>query len=149
MDHIMSYTNTDDSDDDPMSVEPTTPRPISEQKPETSDEAAMNMDNTKSLRFKGIDEKKHKEFMISLQYIPIRLTANERLQLQVLENALEVCEYTDVVDVTFSHTRKNKYSRILDSLVDTLSICIGLFVSCFFITSNGYVLTYVIICMCS
>ena len=47
----------------------------------------------------------------------------------MLENALEVCEYTDVVDVTFSHTRKSKQSRILDSLVDLLSIACGLLMS--------------------
>eukprot|EP01036_Dinobryon_divergens_P029938 gene29938-39111_t len=48
--------------------------------------------------------------------------------LQVLENALEVCEYTDVVDVTFSHTRKSKQSRIIESLVDVLSISCGLII---------------------
>lgn len=49
--------------------------------------------------------------------------------LNVLTNALEVCEYTDVVDVTFSHTRKSKLSRIMESLVDILSISAGLVVS--------------------
>ena len=62
-------------------------------------------------------------------FIPMRLTSRERTLLQVLENALEVCEYTDVVDVTFSHTRKSKTSRILESLVDILSISCGLLVS--------------------
>lgn len=61
-------------------------------------------------------------------FIPMRLTETERKMLQVLENALEVCEYTDVVDVTFSHTKKSKLSRILESLVDMLSISCGLLV---------------------
>lgn len=40
-----------------------------------------------------------------------------------------MCEYTDVVDVTFSHTRKSKMSRIIESLVDVLSISCGLIVA--------------------
>ncbi len=63
------------------------------------------------------------------KFIPLRLTEEERRMLNVLVNALEVCEYTDVVDVTFSHTRKSKYSRIIESLVDILSISSGLMVS--------------------
>jgi hypothetical protein len=63
------------------------------------------------------------------KFIPLRLTQDERRQLSVLENALEVCEYTDVVDVTFSHTRKSKLSRIFESLVDVMSISSGLLLS--------------------
>lgn len=67
--------------------------------------------------------------MMQFSFVPLRLSADERVLLNVLENALEVCEYTDVVDVTFSHTRKSKQSRILECLVDVLSISCGLLVS--------------------
>ena len=42
-------------------------------------------------------------------FIPLRLDADERKLLKVLENALEVCEYTDTVDATFSHLKKSKH----------------------------------------
>ena len=73
---------------------------------------------------------KHSTFDLKrFDFIPLRLNEHERKLLQVLENALDVCEYTDVVDVAFSHTRKSKVSRIVDSLVDILSIASGLIVS--------------------
>jgi hypothetical protein len=70
-----------------------------------------------------------KDFAERCRYIPMRLTEDERRLLNVLENALEVCEYTDTVDVTYSHTGKSKQSRIIASLVDVLSIACGLLVS--------------------
>lgn len=70
-----------------------------------------------------------KDFGDRCRYIPMRLTEDERRLLSVLENALEVCEYTDTVDVTYSHTGKSKQSRIISSLVDVLSIACGLLVS--------------------
>lgn len=63
------------------------------------------------------------------KFIPLRLDATERSLLKVLESALDVSEYTDVVDVTFSHLKKSKQSRMISALVDTLNITEGLIIS--------------------
>jgi len=57
------------------------------------------------------------------------LTENERRVLEVLESALEVSEYTDNVDVVYSHTHVPKHRRMLESLSDMLSISSGLMVA--------------------
>lgn len=44
------------------------------------------------------------------------------------------------MDVTFSHTRKSKVSRILESLVDVLSISCGLIVR-----KKIYIISYLIL----
>jgi hypothetical protein len=56
----------------------------------------------------------------------MRLTEEERVLLNILENALDVSEYTDTVDV---FARKPKSDRIIAGLVDILSISSGLMVS--------------------
>ena len=66
---------------------------------------------------------------LACKHIPLRLDEEERRYLLILENALEVCEYTDVVDVTYSHLRTSKQSRMMTSLVDLLSIKCGLMMS--------------------
>jgi hypothetical protein len=86
-------------------------------------------ENTVKNRIQHHTAKSGKVDLKRFDFIPLRLNEHERKLLHVLENALDVCEYTDVVDVTFSHTRKSKVSRIIDSLVDMLSIASGLIVS--------------------
>ena len=60
------------------------------------------------------------------KWIPLRLTLEERQLLEVLENALNVSDYTDTVDV---FSRSQKRSRIFEGLRDVLSIASGLMVS--------------------
>lgn len=72
-------------------------------------------------------DKKNVDDMNDLcKYIPLRLTEDERRYLKVIENALEVSDYTDVVDV---YGRKSKQNRMVDALVDVLSISSGLLIA--------------------
>jgi len=66
--------------------------------------------------------------MDAYKYIPMRLTVEERSLLRVLENALEVSEYTDNVDI-FAGYRKKKSDRMIENLVDMMNITLGLLVA--------------------
>jgi hypothetical protein len=65
-------------------------------------------------------------FATSCKWIPMRLTAQERQLLEVLENALVVSDYTDTVDIW---ARSHKQSRVFEGLRDVLSIATGLMVA--------------------
>lgn len=76
----------------------------------------------------GASELQHEDsaFVDRCKYVPLRLSAEERLKLGTLIAALKVSEYTDEVD-TFS--RRAKSYRIVDSLRDFFCIVTGLGVS--------------------
>lgn len=57
------------------------------------------------------------------QYVPIRLSPNDRSKLQILHSALLVSEYTDNIDIT---SRRNKAMRILTEIEEACATACGL-----------------------
>lgn len=62
-------------------------------------------------------------FIERSKYIPLRLTFDERKYLRLLESALNVCEYTDKIDVI---VYSNKAKRIVVQIKEICSILSGL-----------------------
>jgi hypothetical protein len=65
-------------------------------------------------------------FLERAQYIPLRLTLEERKFLRLLESTLNVSEYTDKVDII---SYKDKRKRIYEQLKDVCAILSGLVVA--------------------
>jgi hypothetical protein len=70
----------------------------------------------------------HQSELEKAKFIPLRLTVDERKLLKICENALNVSEYTDNVDI-FYGARKKKGQRMIENLVDLMNICLGLLVA--------------------
>ena len=139
---------SDDSDDEQHMDEDSTEKvdtynSSSSEAPVSVSRTDLKKDSSQSQVSKATSTSLSPQTLVELaercRYIPMRLTEDERRLLNVLENALEVCEYTDTVDVTYSHTGKSKQSRIISSLVDLLSIACGLLVSCCVISCRLFV----------
>lgn len=67
-------------------------------------------------------------FLERAKYIPLRLSEAERKSLRLLEGALNVSQYTDVVDV-LSYSRLKTKQRIHSQIVDLCSVLSGLYVA--------------------
>ena len=57
------------------------------------------------------------------QFVPMRLSPQERIRLTILEQTLTVSEYTDNIDTT---SRRNKAMRIVENIIEACSIATGL-----------------------
>jgi Protein of unknown function (DUF2009) len=88
-----------------------------------------DMDADDSFASTRVDETTNEEsFRERAKYIPLRLSQTERKMLRLVEGALNVSQYTDVVDV-ISYSRSKSNQRIHSQIVDLCSILSGLFVA--------------------
>ncbi|OEJ88596.1 UPF0652 protein [Hanseniaspora osmophila] len=109
----------------PQGVSSAMMEPTSAARTETanvSDNATAQNNETLSSKT-SIEDSALKFLQKNIQYIPIRLTHEERHLLRLLEAALEVSEYTDRVDIL---SYKSKTKRIVAQLKEICSILCGL-----------------------
>lgn len=126
-------------------------RPASEEEQKRIQDANNNTNNTKegsTASYHGVtenaneseesidvpmtnDENSFDQKMLAIlskhaQYIPMRLTFEERHLLRLLEAALQVSEYTDRVDIL---SYKSKTKRIVEQLKEMCSVLCGLVIA--------------------
>ncbi|ODV88883.1 hypothetical protein CANCADRAFT_32332 [Tortispora caseinolytica NRRL Y-17796] len=94
-----------------------------EQPAEEADGADENVNSTDIAESSS---KSASEILERSKYIPLRLTADERKLLRLLEAALNVSEYTDKIDI-LAYTSKTK--RIVQQLREMCSVLAGLVVA--------------------
>jgi hypothetical protein len=93
------------------------------QEDEQDEDGDVNVDELKPTT---VNEKLVEAIKNQVQFIPMRLTYEERHLLHLLEAALSVSEYTDKVDI-LSYTSKSK--RIVAQLKEMCSVLAGLVVA--------------------
>lgn len=93
---------------------------------ENSNEAKESIDVPMTNDENSFDQKMLAILSKHAQYIPMRLTFEERHLLRLLEAALQVSEYTDRVDIL---SYKSKTKRIVEQLKEMCSVLCGLVIA--------------------
>ncbi|CCC71107.1 hypothetical protein NCAS_0G02200 [Naumovozyma castellii] len=99
---------------------------INEKEEQEGKEDSRNVEKIETNNDTSIDDKLLKHIEESANFIPMRLTYDERHLLRLLEAALQVSEYTDRVDI-LSYTSKSK--RIVAQLKEMCSVLSGLVIA--------------------
>lgn len=93
---------------------------------ENADEAKESIDVPMTNDENSFDQKMLAILSKHAQYIPMRLTFEERHLFRLLEAALQVSEYTDRVDIL---SYKSKTKRIVEQLKEMCSVLCGLVIA--------------------
>jgi Protein of unknown function (DUF2009) len=79
------------------------------------------VDDDAALLQSGASQQKLEGYIEACRYIPLRVTAEERQLLQLLEAALNVSEYTDKVDVVMRFNKRRVIQEELEHMLATMS----------------------------
>ena len=127
--------NQDAARFDPVPLSPPSPlRSASDEDPSGSSESFSSTSTTPL----PVDTRLLERY----RYIPLRLSADERTLLQLVERTMDVSEYTDKVDVSsdyFGYRVGPKDQVIKRELEDVFSILSGLYASCDFRAGKRFV----------